>query len=456
MLRRTLVSSVALILLAPSGLFAHPRLVRSSPGAGELLSSPPSRITLIFSESPMLAVSTIDLADASSIPLRLGPVHAIPGERHAAMAAILSSLDSGRYVVRWSAAASDGHVVRGKFSFFVITPRTAPATPLPSQSGPPAAPASVSSAAESDSVDLVFSPVGYPLMLGRWLGFLSVFSVIGAVAFKYAILRRLRLETEAAAQFGHIASVGAATFGMIAAAGLVIATVIKLYGETVAMHDAPIRTILFATGWGLAWDVQLLGSLIAIAAFRSAHNESGAAWAVAAAAAFVLGVTPALTGHAIAGDEALFAVPLDVLHVIAGSVWVGTLATILVVGIGAAAKTPASVKLSTIVAGMINVFSPLALICGAIVVATGGIAALLHLEPLSTLWTTLYGQVLLIKLVVVGILSAVGAWNWRKVKPTLVGDEGVIPLQRSARLELAVSAMVLAITAFLVALPLPD
>lgn len=457
MFQRTLLYSAALVLFSPSLLFAHPRLVRSSPAAGEQLSIAPSRITLVFSESPMLAVSTIELVDPSSMAVRLGPVHAVPGDRHAAMVAIPSALDSGKYVVNWSAAANDGHVVRGSFSFVVVTPRIMRAMPLPAvRSSIPVAPAPVSSAAERDSADLVFSPAGYPLMLGRWLGFLSLFSIIGAVAFKYAILRRLRLESEALAQFDHIASVGAATFGMIAAVGLVIATAIKLYGETVAMHDAPIRTIVFATGWGLAWVAQLLASLIAIAAFRSAHQDSRTAWTVAAIAAFVVGVTPALAGHAIASDDAVFMVPLDVLHVIAASMWLGTLASILVVGIGAAAKTPASPRLNTIVAGMINTFSPLALICAGIVVATGVIAAVFHLQPLSSLWTSSYGKTLIIKIGFVGILLAVGAWNWRRVKPTLGRDEGVMALQRSARLELTVSAMVLAITAFLVAMPLPD
>ena len=104
---------------------------------------------------------------------------------------------------------------------------------------------------------------------------------------------------------------------------------------------------------------------------------------------------------------------------------------------------------------MVNAFSPVALTCGATIVATGIIVSLLRLEPLSTLWTSGYGQVLMLKLGLVMILFALGAWNWRRVKPTLGGDEGVSALRRSAKMELTVGVTVLAVTAVLVAMALP-
>jgi len=177
---------------------------------------------------------------------------------------------------------------------------------------------------------------------------------------------------------------------------------------------------------------------------------------LAALAAIVLVVTPAATGHAIGSDEALVAVPADIIHVLAGSTWLGTLAVTLIVGIGAAAKTPGTTSIGQRVAVMIRVFSPLALICGATVVATGVVASILHLESFSAFWTSQYGKVLIVKLACVALLFAVGAWNWRRVKPNLGGDEGVKALRFSAKIELSVAATVLIVTAFLVALPLPE
>jgi putative copper export protein len=243
---------------------------------------------------------------------------------------------------------------------------------------------------------------------------------------------------------------------MFSAIALIVATVLKLYGETEVMHGVAVRTMLFETSWGIAWIAQMGACIVAASAFALAHRESRTAWALAALSALVLAATPALTGHAVSSDKAFLAVPIDIAHVLAGSAWLGTLAIILLVGIGSAAKTPDDNPVGVKVALLINAFSPIALICGAVMVATGVGTSLLHLEPISKLWRSTYGMTLVVKLALVSLLFTLGAWNWRRVKPNLGGDEGVVALRFSAKLELAASVLVLAVTAFLVALPLPD
>jgi copper transport protein len=304
---------------------------------------------------------------------------------------------------------------------------------------------------ETDDVAL-----SYPMMMSRWLGFLALFSLVGAVAFKYLVLRKLSRLGQLDDPFDLVASTGAAAFGLFAAVALVIATVAKLYGMTVSMSNVSGTTILLDTGWGWACVAQLAAALIAIVAFRIAHTNKDSGWSIAAICAIVVAITPSLTGHAIGSDQAVVNVPLDVLHVLAGSVWLGTLAVIVMVGIGAALKTPGTTSAGTRVAAMINAFSPIALVCGATIVVSGVIVSLLRLHPLSTLWTSGYGKVLIVKLGFVGLLFALGAWNWRRVKPRLTADEGLPALRQSARMELTAGAMVLAVTAFLVAMALPD
>jgi len=391
----------------------------------------------------MMGVSRIVLIGPAGDTIRLGLPRAKSMGSHTISGDLSAPLATGIYAIHWVAAGRDGHPERGSFSFTVL------GTPL-------GATISVSgdTAVSEDSADAIGS--SYPLTIARWLGFLALFSLIGAVAFRFAILPRVERFIEAGDPFVHIASVGAATYGLLASAVLVVATVVTLYGESLAMRDIPPEVILFATGWGWAWSAQMVACLIAVVGFALAHRGTRNGWPLVALAASVLIVTPAATGHAIGSDQALFAVPLDILHVLAGSSWFGTLSVILIVGIGAAAKTPGTITVGSRVATMINAFSPLALLCGATVVATGVIASLLHLEPLSRLWTSGYGKVLIIKVLLVSLLFVVGAWNWRRVKPSLGGDEGVKALRLSARVELAVSALVLAVTAVLVALPLPE
>jgi copper transport protein len=82
------------------------------------------------------------------------------------------------------------------------------------------------------------------------------------------------------------------------------------------------------------------------------------------------------------------------------------------------------------------------------------VSAVLHLDALNQLWTTGYGRTLLLKIGTVALVAAVGAWNWRAVRPRLSAT-GPGPLRRSAPLELLAAAIVLALTAVLVATPTP-
>jgi copper transport protein len=446
-----------LIVLVPSILLAHARLVRSEPSAGQRLTASPSRIRLIFSETPMVAVSRIILMGSRGNTVRTGPARVDPTDAHAMIADLTSPLDSGSYAVHWATAASDGHASHGTFWFRMASPAVAGESPPATATEEKPEQADSESTADGDKTADAM-PFSIPLALGRWLGFLALFSLIGAVAFRYAILGRMSSMSsseDAGDPFNHIASVGAATYGLFAAVALVVATVIKLYGESLSMHDIALRTILFGTGWGWVWIVQMTACVVAILAFRTAHNRAGAGWPAALLCALVLAATPALSGHAIASDDALFTVPLDVLHVLAGSVWLGTLSAIVLVGIGSASKTPGAIGPGKRVAEMINAFSPVALVCGGTIVATGVIVSLLHVEPLSRLWTSGYGVTLLVKLLFVGILFAFGAWNWRRIKPTLGADSVVRPLFCSARFELLAGAAVLAATAILIAMALP-
>jgi putative copper export protein len=65
------------------------------------------------------------------------------------------------------------------------------------------------------------------------------------------------------------------------------------------------------------------------------------------------------------------------------------------------------------------------------------------------------GVALIVELCVVLAVVALGTWNWRRQKPRMGTEAGALALRRTARAELAVAAVVLAVTAALVSLPSP-
>ena len=104
---------------------------------------------------------------------------------------------------------------------------------------------------------------------------------------------------------------------------------------------------------------------------------------------------------------------------------------------------------------MVNRFSPVALSMGGIVVLFGAITAWRHLPTVASLWETPYGRTLIIKLVFVGTVFLLGAFNWRRQRPSLGTEPAAFSIRRSAALELSVAAIVLVVTSILVSLPSP-
>jgi putative copper export protein len=85
---------------------------------------------------------------------------------------------------------------------------------------------------------------------------------------------------------------------------------------------------------------------------------------------------------------------------------------------------------------------------------SGLLTAIVYLDSISDLWTGIYGRTLVIKLLLFGVVAGLGAYNWRRLKPTIDQPKTVVLLRRSARTELVIAGVTLAVTAVLVALPL--
>ena len=71
------------------------------------------------------------------------------------------------------------------------------------------------------------------------------------------------------------------------------------------------------------------------------------------------------------------------------------------------------------------------------------------------MWKSTYGQTLLLKLALLSMVVFTGAYNWLCVKPTLGTDKSIVRIRRTAGLELTLGAVVIVLTAVLVATPTP-
>jgi len=273
--------------------------------------------------------------------------------------------------------------------------------------------------------------------------FIGYFLAIGAIGFRFGIVRRTRGISEEAKRI--LSADNAALLGIIGVLLLFVSLLGRPFIGSIAEH----KTFAEMLPKNIApFQLRMAMLLLALIGFAIVRASSSLGWALATIGILVAVLQPVYTGK-LAGK-------VNAVHILAASTWLGTLLVLTLVGIrGVIRRGPPGSSRAELVCDLVNSFSPLALTAASIVVLTGVTTAWLHLKRLSALWTTSYGIALVVKLILVLIVVMLGAWNWRRVRPSLGESGSEETIRRSATMELTVGALVLIVTAVLVTLPSP-
>lgn len=453
--------ALGLLLATPRQALAHLRLRHSSPAAEAVLDTVPREVRLVFTEAPALAVSSIRLlaADGSEVPL--GVLSVDPDSATALVARITAErLSAGSYTVVWRTASSDGHPMEGRFGF-TIAERAVGLAAAPQMStgvsdSTLASPESAAVLARTDAAGNaaaalptaldIESPVYVAI---RWLGYASLAVLIGAVVFALVVAPKVPT-------IRHDVLPAAARVAVGAATALIVAWVARLVAQSYALGGVGVGAILDGTSWGTAWIIGAAAALVALAAAIIARRgASYAGWLVLALAALAATMALPLSGHAVATPRLpVLAVVADALHILAAGGWLGTLLVTVIAGVPVTLRGAPGAR-GREASALIGAFSPVALSSAGLLVATGLVAAILHLGSLGALWGSRYGQMLLIKLAVIAVLLVVAFINWRILRPRLGSDRATRRIRGSAIAELGLAVIVLLVTAVLVATPPP-
>jgi putative copper export protein len=273
--------------------------------------------------------------------------------------------------------------------------------------------------------------------------FVGYFLAIGAVGFRYGVVRRVRGLTEDARNI--LRPDNAALLGIIGVLLLALSALGGPYMASISEH----KSFTEALPKNLRpFEFKLAMLALAFVGFALVRATPAVGWILAAVGVLFTVLQPLYTGK-LAGK-------VNAVHILAASTWLGTLLVLAIVGIrGLIQSATAGEQRARLVADLVNSFSPLALTSATIVALTGLTTAWLHLKRISALYTTSYGIALMIKLVFVLIVVLLGAWNWKRVRPTLGAEGTENTIRRSSRMELTVAALVLLATSVLVTLPSP-
>jgi copper transport protein len=413
MRRALLVLFVALAL--PATASAHATLQSTVPPFGHELQRGPVRIVLHFDQHVKVLPGSIKVLNGVGKQFASN-AHTVGTN----VVARVAPLKLGTYTVRWRAISADSHVVSGVWTFGVRVP--APAVGDAYGAGGP-------TAAEH---------------IVRWIWFLGLALAIGSLGFRVFCLRGLSVprsldrKIAVAAGLGIFVAInaGIAAFSLRAEDALQLPFGNFLYGDLSPMaatrfgHAFVVMTLGFAGVLALVYVAWLLDrpSLLAPAFVLAVLFAGGLSW----------------SGHdAVDPGSSWKTAVADWVHIAAASVWIGGLATMVgLLWYGA----------PELRRNAFTRFSRLATVLIALVLGAGIYLSIVRLPHLSDLWTQGYGQVLLVKIGLVCVALAWGAFHHFVVRPALDrADVGMLArLGRSLAGESLVGIAVLLAAAVLV------
>jgi putative copper export protein len=224
-------------------------------------------------------------------------------------------------------------------------------------------------------------------------------------------------------------------------------------GEPIARDLA--KAVLLEGSWGAAWVAQSLAAFLLLAISWLWRREQRRLTIAMVLLVLVAVVAQGGLGHG--ADErwpGVLGRIVHATHLVGSGIWLGTLAILALVVFPSLRGAD---HLSSL-AGVVRAFSRPARV-GAGLAAVSGVVATWRYSggAILDLPSVLWGQLLLVKVGLVLAVMALGAWNWRRATPALVGgvSGAETRLRRAIVIELLVTAVVLGLTAWLVGSPLP-
>jgi copper transport protein len=424
---------------------AHASVVSSTPAQGAHLLSPPSSVTVVFDQPVKPDHGGLVVLNAAGANIDSGPsTHPSPT---VLQVGVRSSIGDGAYVADYTVTSVDGHVVSGGIVFLVGN----------------ASAASVAHLTRSRT-----SVATWVDDAGQFLTYLGVLIAAGLAFFLAFILLDDR-DGEGLRRWVVLATVVAGV-GMIVT---VAAQASLAYGGIAAVGHWSALWPAVDGKLGAQFAVQCVGLAACLASLvvrvRLARQFAAFYGMLLAAGAFVL------FGHALVSRERWMSIPADIVHAVFAAMWLGGLIGLVVVlrrhiqaarsaGDFAAGTVGIARRRETVVAaesgasgggvvtastavlerddgpgprpsgdeldrfaatvGILGRFSTMAGISFAAIAVAGILLAIAEVGSVSNLFHTGYGQLLLLKVALVGVLLVLAWYNRMLLLPVLLRTAG--------------------------------
>jgi copper transport protein len=397
---------LALVLIycawAVTPVHAHAVLLRSNPASNAVLAQAPAQVELFFSEPVEANLSTVSVLDSNAKSVDLGDMRVDPNDP-TRMTVSLGSLLDGVYTVAWKAiSAIDGHLTSGSFPFAIGNESS---TVLAGQS-------------QKTNSQLPLSA-----LVSKWLIFASLALLVGQASYNILVWNpALKIAGETLPSEISLPPVWA-KISQIALMGLLIGVVLGILSEAGQATgselawpwSAETNRVVIDTRLGIIWFIRIGLALLYLWMLKS-RPARWKFWA-GFGTGLVLLLSISLTAHAATQAHPLLPVLSDWVHLIGMCFWFGGLVYLLVGLRGI--RNLADVTRTKLTSHIVEGFSLMGLASVGAIGVTGLYAAYLRVGSLTALYTSIYGDTLLVKQVFVGLLLLLAAFNLLFIAPRL-------------------------------------
>lgn len=375
--------ALAMTVMVALPASAHGTLESSEPAEGTAVDRSPDELRLWISEpvSPRFSSVEIQSLDGTVIPIDGLVVEDDDGR--GLLVVDLPALEDGTYSAAWTVLSqSDGHITRGLVVFGVGSGVVDRVGPEPAE------------------------PIPWTEATARWVGLFAIMALVGAVMVASVLLERQPHRGWARTMLRWC--VAWASIGAVAGLGLLISQAVALEGTLPDTATLPeVSTLLVqTTAWGRFWAARevLLVAMggLALLSLRRGRPRPWT-WLAGLGAALLFAQSMTSHGAGVAGQTAL-GVTVDALHLAAASVWVGGLATVVMLR-------------NRLVVVPWRGFSAMAAISVGVLLATGLFSSGLEVESVRAAVSSAYGRTLIGKIGLFALVALIGGLNAALLNP---------------------------------------
>lgn len=417
------------LFLFPSISFAHAYILKSSPIENETLENSPGQVTIQFDETIQPKFNSIQVFNSKGdrVDQKNGKID--PNQPSILKTGIKNNLPYGTYRIQWRVVSNDGHPVDGVIPF-QIGSENATENPVLGNN---------ETKGYTPKTDLVVL---------RWLQYIGNACYVGLFFFYLIVLPKgIKQIRSVEKVLLRIMSTGLILLFVSILLNLPLqATIVSGLPWSKVFSFSTFGQVLSSTWFGQTGLIQLaLLLILAITTyfFRVADKTKQ----VLSWACFGIGIglllTKSFTSHAASQPNQVLTISMDFLHLLAASVWIGSL-------MGMVALLPMLKQTETkpYFLTIIKRFSKWGIILVLLLAFTGVFGGFQYIPTLSSVIKTDYGNVLTTKVILFFVMLILAAMNFFKGRRGK--EKGLV---NSLWGEVIIGCLVLILTVILTNLP---